>query len=286
VLQAIHRLSPREVPEPIDEIDPLSRGSLIHEAQYELLRELSEAGELPVRDLASAQLRLEAVVDRVAERWRDELAPAIDRVWNDCVTGVKIDLREWLRRTAEEKAWTPWRFELSFGLPETEGRDPHSRKEPVALDEGVLLRGSIDLVERASDGALRATDYKTGKAWAKDGTVIGGGATLQPALYALVLEKLFPGSRVESGRLYYCTHAGEYTSVPVPLDGTTRSSVRKLAETLRDAVAQGFLPAAPRDERECERCDYLEVCGPSEWLRTRRKPAEALAPLTQLRGMP
>jgi hypothetical protein len=28
------------------------------------------------------------------------------------------------------------------------------------------------------------------------------------------------------------------------------------------------------------------VCGPSEWARTRRKPAEALAPLVQLRGMP
>jgi CRISPR/Cas system-associated exonuclease Cas4 (RecB family) len=259
---------------------------LIHEAQYELLRELSEAGELPIRDLASAQGRLEAVVDRVAERWKDELAPAIDRVWNDCVTGVKIDLREWLRRTADEKAWTPWRFELSFGLPELAERDPHSRKEPVALEQGIRLRGSIDLVEQAPDGALRATDHKTGKAWAKEGTVIGGGATLQPALYALALEKLFPGSRVDGGRLYYCTHAGEYTPVPVPLDAVARGSVLKLAETVRDAVTQGFLPAAPRDERECERCDYLEVCGPSEWVRTRRKPPEALVPLVHLRGMP
>jgi hypothetical protein len=28
------------------------------------------------------------------------------------------------------------------------------------------------------------------------------------------------------------------------------------------------------------------VCGPSEWTRSQRKPAEALAPLVQLRGMP
>src|SRR5205814_396531 len=61
VLQAIHRLAPREVPEGIDEIDPLSRGSLIHEAQYELLRELSEVGALPIRDPGAAQQRLEAV---------------------------------------------------------------------------------------------------------------------------------------------------------------------------------------------------------------------------------
>jgi len=225
-------------------------------------------------------------VDRVADRWKDELAPAIERVWNDCVTGVKIDLREWLRRTAEDGTWTPWRFELSFGLPEVSQRDPRSRKEPVVLDEGVQLRGSIDLVERAADGSLRATDHKTGKAWAKEGTVIGGGGTLQPALYALALEKLFPGTRVEGGRLYYCTHSGEYSTVSVPLDAAARGSVQQLAQTLRDAVAQGFLPAAPRDERECERCDYLEVCGPSEWLRTRRKPPEPLLPLNRLREMP
>ena len=286
VLQAIHRLAPREIPEGIDEIDPLSRGSLIHEAQYELLLELSHSGGLPIRDLPAAQQHLEAVVDRVARRWEDDLAPAIERVWKDCIAGVKIDLREWLRRMSEDAQWAPWRFELSFGLAETERRDPHSTREPVLLDEGIRLRGSIDLVERATDGALRATDHKTGKAWAQRGTVIGGGATLQPTLYALALEKLFPEARVEGGRLYYCTYGGDFTSVPVALDAAARGSVQLLAKTIGDAVAQGFLPAAPRDERECERCDYLPVCGPAEWDRTRRKPEDALAPLAQLRGMP
>jgi RecB family exonuclease len=286
VLQAIHRLAPREVPEAVDEIDPLSRGSLIHSAQFELLRELADAGELPIRDLEAAQDRLEAVVDRVAREWEDELAPAIDRVWKDCITGVKIDLREWLRRVQQDQGWTPWRFELSFGLPDTAERDPHSTTEPVVLDEGLRLRGSIDLVERAADGGLRATDHKTGKVWAKPGMVIGGGANLQPALYALALEKLFPGGRVEGGRLYYCTHVGEYTDIPVALDVQARGSVQKLAQTLGDALARGFMPPAPRDARECERCDYLDVCGPSEWARAQRKPAGELAPLLQLREMP
>src|SRR2546426_9833079 len=124
VLQAIHRLAPREVPEGIDEIDPLSRGSLIHEAQYELLRELSEAGEVPIRDLPAAQLRLEAVGDRVARRWEDDLAPATERVWKDCIAGGKVDLREWLRRRSEEPGGAPWRLELSFGVPEMSQGDP------------------------------------------------------------------------------------------------------------------------------------------------------------------
>ena len=224
-------------------------------------------------------------MNRVAAGWEDDLAPAIERVWKDCIAAVKIDLREWLRRVAGDRSWTPWRFELSFGLPEMEARDPHSSKDPVALDEGIQLRGSIDLVEKAADGALRATDYKTGKAWAEQGTVIGGGATLQPALYALALGKLFPQARIEGGRLYYCTYTGEFTDVPVPLGAEVRTSVRALAHTLSDAVERGFLPAAPRDARECERCDYLPVCGPGEFNRSGRKPQDALAPLTTLRGM-
>ena len=282
VLQAVHRLSPHEVPEAIDEIDPMERGALIHKVQYRLLQQLAAEGAF---ELPSAQERLDAVVEEVARDWEERLAPAIDRVWKDCVAGVKVDLREWLRRLSEEKRWKPWRFELAFGLKDFDERDPHSTTEPVAID-GALLRGSIDLVERADDGALRATDYKTGKAWAKPGTVIGGGGTLQPALYALVLEKLFAGARVEGGQLYYCTFGGEYTQVEVPLDTAARGSVAFLVETVSQAVAQGFLPAAPKDDKECGRCDYQPVCGPGEWQRVKKKPVEALARLVQLRGMP
>ncbi|HET9752069.1 MAG TPA: PD-(D/E)XK nuclease family protein, partial [Myxococcales bacterium] len=286
VLQGIHRLAPREAPEAVDEIDPLSRGSLIHEAQFRFLRRLDLCGALPIRDLPAAQQALEEIIEEVARKWEDELAPAIPRVWSDCVAGVKIDLREWLRRAVEDGGWAPWRFELAFGLQSGDERDPHSTPEPVALDEGIRLRGSIDLVEKGAAGALRATDYKTGKAWAPEGTVINGGATLQPALYALALEKLFPQARVEGGRLYYCTHAGEYTSVAVGLDATARGSVQALAQTVSSALAGGFLPAAPRDERECDWCDYLPVCGPGEFRRVARKPKDALGPLVQLREMP
>ena len=282
VLQAVHRLSPRQVPEAIDEIDPMERGALIHKVQYRLLQQLAAEGAF---ELVHAQERLDAVVEEVAREWEERLAPAIDRVWKDCVAGVKVDLREWLRRLAEEKRWKPWRFELAFGLKDADERDAHSTAEPVAL-EGVRLRGSIDLVERADDGALRATDYKTGRVWAKPDTVIGGGGTLQPALYALVLEKLFPEARVEGGQLYYCTFAGEFTPVEVPLNAAARGSVAFLVDTVSKAVAQGFLPAAPKDDKECGRCDYQPVCGPGEWLRVKKKPGDALAPLVQLRGMP
>jgi CRISPR/Cas system-associated exonuclease Cas4 (RecB family) len=287
LLRAVHRLSPREVPEAIDEIDPLSRGKLLHEVQFELLRELQQAGALPLSrgGLDPARARLEVILQRVAARWKDELSPAIPRIWDDSIAGMGADLREWLHRLADEPEWVPWRFELSFGLPDLTEHDPHSTKEPVALEEGLRLRGSIDLVERRNDGGLRATDYKSGKQRAHPGVVIGGGTVLQPTLYALALQKLFPDARVYGGRLYYCTFAAGFTPIEVPLDELARSSVRELSKTLYESIAGGFLPAAP-NRGECKYCDFQPVCGPSEELRVRRKPTDRLQPLTKLRGMP
>ena len=286
LLQAIHRLEPRQEPEALEEIDPLTRGSLIHETQFELLDGLREAGLLPVTpaNLEQVRSRLEDALDAVAGRYRDDLAPAIDRVWEDGIAAIRADLREWLLRASQDTEWEPWRFELAFGLPERRHRDPESRLEPAVLEEGFSVRGSIDLVERARDGGLRATDYKTGKVRAEPDMVIGGGRILQPALYALVLEKLFPGTRVKEGRLYYSSFTGNFTTVSVPLDRVTRDSVKAVAATLAEAMQQGFLPAAP-DDGECTYCDYLDVCDSSAERRAGRKPADRIAPLLRLREM-
>ncbi len=288
-LQAVQRLAPREVPEGIDELDPLQRGSLVHEVQFELLGRLRDEGLLPVtpEGLARARDRLDAVLDAVAERHREELAPAIDRVWEDGVASVRADLREWLRRTSEDDSgFVPWRFELAFGLPGRRDRDPHSVEDPVALDCGIQLRGSIDLVERAGDGRLRVTDHKTGKRRVESGEVVSGGEALQPVLYALATEKLFPDDAVDCGRLYYCTSAGGFEETLVPLDDTARQSATAVADIVDRALAEPFLPAAPA-EGACRWCDYQEVCGPYEELRSARKPAghAGIEALVKLRGM-
>jgi len=197
---------------------------------------------------------------------------------------VRADLREWLRRAVHDPGWVPWRFELSFGLRERRARDPHSRDEPVVLDAGIRLRGSIDLVEKRANGALRATDYKTGKVRAKQGaTVVGGGGLLQPVLYALALEKMFPDTRVEVGRLYYCTSAGGFEEVQIPLDAEARAAAQELADVVGGALTEGFLPAAPAPGA-CEYCEYRPVCGPYEETRLGKKSKDRLVPLERLRG--
>ena len=287
-LSAVLRLAPRSMPEAIEELDPLQRGSLVHEVQFELFQELSQEGLLPVtpQNLRRARELLDAVLDRVAARTRDELAPAIERVWEDSVGSIRADLREWLLRMSEdESGFVPWRYELAFGLPGRRAADPHSAPEAAELDCGVRLRGSIDLVERRGDGHLRATDHKTGRERFKAGAVVSGGEVLQPVLYALALEKVFPDAAVDSGRLYYCTSAGGFTERAVPLDEKARHSAGELAKIVGAALEKPFLPAAPA-RRACEWCDFQVVCGPYEELRTGRKPPGELADLEQLRGLP
>ena len=286
-LYAVWKLAPREEPEAIEELDPLQRGSLVHDVQFELLVALRDVELLPVTPerLEDAWNHLDAVLAKVAARYEEDLSPAIERVWRDGVESVRADLREWLRlASTDDSGFVPWRFELAFGLPGRQAADRASQDAPVPVDGGLALRGSIDLVERHPDGRVRVTDHKTGSERFKSGEVIQGGRALQPVLYALAAEQLFPDDAVESGRLYYCTSAGDFQEREVPLDAAARDSARALARTVDAALEEPFLPAAP-DAGACRWCDYRSVCGPYEELRTSRKWEPPLAPLKALRQL-
>ncbi len=290
-LQAIHRLTPREEIERIEVIDPLTRGALFHEVQFEFLSAYRDAGHLPVtpETLEAGQAALEATLAAVAARYREQLAPAIERVWLDGIDAIRADLREWLRRSAAEATrWRPERFELGFGLADRGQADPASVTEPIELEIGLRLRGSIDLIERGADQSVRVTDHKTGRVRANRDVIIGGGKILQPVLYALAAERIL-GEPVEAGRLYYCTAAGGYEERVVAIDAAARAAAADFSAVIGAALAEGFLPAAP-GARECDYCDYRRVCGPYENIRVEYKTAaksvaERLANLTRLREL-
>jgi hypothetical protein len=54
-------------------------------------------------------------------------------------------------------------FDYSFGLADSQAHrrqaDPHSTPNPVDLDSGIQLRGSIDLVERHASGHIRISGF-------------------------------------------------------------------------------------------------------------------------------
>src|SRR5439155_21862656 len=96
LLHAIHRLQPREEAEALETIDPLTRGALFHEVQFEVLTALRERGLLPLAPLRleTAFGLLDEAVQRVAKEYEERLAPAIPRVWADGVNAIRADLRE------------------------------------------------------------------------------------------------------------------------------------------------------------------------------------------------
>ncbi len=288
LLGAIHRLDVREEPEPIERMDPLTRGSFFHAVQTEFFRTLRSAGRLPVnRDgLDAALMTLDETLERVAESYREQLAPAIERVWRDEVESIRSDLRVWVRRLAEDQSgWEPWLFEYAFGLPGDPGRDPDSVPDPVLIDGRFKLRGSIDLVERKPGSRLlRVTDHKTGRARTKPNVVIGGGAALQPVLYGLAVEAATQQTVVE-GRLYYCTSAGEFEVRTIPLDERARRLGIEALEVVDRAVDDGWLVASPQASA-CNWCDFRPVCGPNEERRTGRKVQTKLLDLAELRSRP
>ena len=285
-LSAICRMRPAEDLEPLQRMDPLTRGSLFHAVQANFYRRLKRLGALPIG--AANRERALAVLDEalgeIVVREYEQLAPAIDRIWNDEIAAIRRDLRLWVDEIAASVEWIPKWFEWSFGLNDA-GRDEESRAEEVVIDGRFKLHGSIDLVEERANGDLRVTDHKTGKYRGNDRMIVDGGAALQPVLYSMALEAA-TGRPVVEGRLYYATTDGGYRDVRIPLTPQARRTGVEVLEIIDRAVEIGFLAPAPR-EKACSWCDFRPVCGPTAQHRIGRyKSPEPLADLLELRRKP
>jgi len=288
VLGAMYRLQPLEQPEPLQRMDPLTRGSLFHEIQARLFRTLHAQQALPVTlaNVEAARGVLDVTVDAVAARAYDQLAPAVDRVWHDEVAGIRRDLHGWLHHLARDgDEWLPQYFEFGFGAVPGE-RDPRSVHNEVTLAGGFRLRGAIDLIEEhRATKVLRVTDHKTGRRPDKiEKVIVGGGTVLQPVLYAMAVEAAL-GRPVSHGRLFYCTAAGSYSVHPIPLNELTRAAGLEVLQVIDRAISNGFLAPTPTEDA-CGRCDYRAACGPDMFRRARRKPQDRIADLQALRSRP
>jgi CRISPR/Cas system-associated exonuclease Cas4 (RecB family) len=286
-LYAIHRIQPRVETVSIEQMDALTRGSLIHTTQFRLLSELRSLELLPIGpdNLSRIAVIADRVFDEIAENYREELAPAIPRIWEKQIENIRWDIRGWLRAMAQpaNMGWVPKWFELSFGLPKAREMDPQSQNDPIELPGGIRVRGAIDMVEE-KQGTIRITDHKSGRSLSQHPGITGHGEILQPALYAQAAEALLKIPAVSS-RLFFCTERGGYQSFEVPVDERSRESLAKVIYIIDRSIAEGFLPAAPR-EHACGYCDYKVVCGPYEESRIRRKSRDRLAILTELRETP
>ena len=291
LLSTVFRLQPREEIESLERLDPLTRGRMFHEVQAELVRALEARDALPVtRDrLVETWALLDETLDRLAARYYEELAPAIDRVWTNEIETMRTDLKGWVHQVADEDGeWMPIRAELGFGFPPRPGRDPRSLPEPVEIDGRWKLHGIVDLIEArarpTAAGELRVTDHKTGKNRTAERMVVGHGEVLQPVLYGLAVEQVL-GRPVGVSRLFFATAAGAYATRSVLLGDTERRHGLEVLEIIDRAVETGVIVPAPR-RGACAWCDFRVVCGPWEEIRVLRKDETKLVDLQVLRRLP
>lgn len=284
-LSAILRLRPREKLIRLEQMDPLVRGNLAHAVLFTWFELIKKANLVPwTKDTIPLLMKhLAQAVATVSQDYREQLAPAIETVWDREVEELHRDLRTYLQQETQDlSGFFPAHAELAFGLrPESTERDVHSSSEPITLAPGFKIRGAIDLVEYNDDGRLRITDYKTGRLpSAQESQGIAGGQTLQPTMYAEAAAKLL-NAEVESSRLAFCTNRGRFRSIYYQVGPSGQAALYQALQTIDTAVTDEFLPAAPKPGA-CTHCDYRAVCGTTEEERITRKDP---TPLSQLRAL-
>jgi ATP-dependent helicase/nuclease subunit B len=275
-------------PDPDRWLDPLTRGSLLHELYAIILREARAAGQRASRRQHGARLR--ALGEERLAAHRALVPPPSDGVFAREREEILRDLELFLELCEQEGDCEPVGFEVSFGGGPGEG-EPLAQSEPVtiapAADVRFLLRGRIDRIDRLRDGTYEVIDYKTGRWWAPDweGTVRGG-RLLQHALYGLaataLLRRRDPRAHVSRSTYYLPTVRGQAERVVFPPLPPGRLAA--VLGDLLDVLATGTFVHTP-EKSDCAFCEMGAACGTAPFERARRKLGDsALAAFQRLRA--
>jgi RecB family exonuclease len=259
-------------------LDPLQRGSLIHEILCEFMTEVAAKRE-DVRVGRHGALMARIAGERIAGT-RRTVPPPSDVIFES----ERRDILETLDifMAAEEKReglkGRPLEFEKEID------------REPIGLGDGrsFRLRGFIDRVDEIGQDLYRVIDYKTGSSKPYEDLVhFGRGRTLQPALYAVALEQILSRERpgraprvVESGYLFP-SRRGEGHEIMV--GDFDRRRLRLLLSDLLALIEKGYFFAD--SDAKCLYCDYRGVCvsgGPGPSGRKRDANPEAFAAYDKL----
>jgi hypothetical protein len=240
------------------ELSPLDRGTLVHEALDEFLREvLARPGGPPAPRTSwthADHARLHAIADACFRRYEELGLTGRRAFWDRDRRRILADLDRFLTADAalrQELGVTTLATELAFGLPRAEWPPIE-----LTLSDGRALRfrGAADRVDHGPGGSLLVIDYKTGWPWAvgDDGDPTAGGTKLQLPVYALAARAAFgaPDTRVVAAYWYISTR-GEFRWAEVTLDEATRTRFDEVLRTIVDGIEQGVFPCSldPPDSR-------------------------------------
>jgi len=192
---------------------------------------------------------------RTPERARDLLRPE----W-EALVGAEPEVATLFADEAELSAWLASAEELLTGYFSLE--DPRrvlaAEREQfveVVLPGGLRLRGIIDRLDEAPGGALRITDYKTGRS---PGEAFEGKALFQMKFYALVLWR----TRGTIPALLQLMYLGDREILRYAPDEADLLAVERKLLALWEAIerATQLQDFRPRKSRLCDWCDHQALC--------------------------
>ncbi|MSW63405.1 MAG: Dna2/Cas4 domain-containing protein, partial [Actinobacteria bacterium] len=230
------------------------RGTLVHTVLEKLY------------DLPPAERTVAAARDLVDPAWaelREE--PGVADLFEAAETG-ETELAGWLDSAGAL-------VETYFRLEDPTRIQPEGREElvEVTLPDGLLLRGFVDRLDVARNGALRVVDYKTG---GMPREAFEAKALFQMKFYALVLWRT-RGVVAAQLKLIYLKDGDVLTYAP---DEAELLRFERTLQAIWAAIAKAMETGdfRPNRSRLCSWCDHQAFC-PSFGGTPPRFPAEAAA---------
>ena len=144
-----------------------------------------------------------------------------------------------------------------FTLENPERLSPAGRelRLDASLEDGPAIRGVVDRMDVAPDGAIRIIDYKSG---ATPRSGYGQQAEFQMRFYAMLVQKSH-GTRPSLMRLLYLRDGGVKELTPTDADlAAVEAQVRDTWASIQNRAAQGNFP--PKPSRLCGWCSFQSVC--------------------------
>lgn len=259
-------------------LDPLTRGSELHDVYAALLRKVRDEKRRPT--LKDADWLSKYAQERLAKLDDEMPAPTpeiLERETKDFLDDVQL----FVEAEVEDGATTAVGLEVSFGRPLDGDEEPLARSEPVAISLGngmtLKIAGRMDRINEVGAATFEVLDYKTGGYWRESWKgVFAGGRRLQHALYGLaaleLLKTRHKKPKVRGGVYYFSSHKGRGERVRI--EAPALASVGAVLADLREVITSGHF-IRTKNEDDCRYCDFVAACGDRANAQAKIKLADA-----------